>query len=112
MGNRILIKKDSFTKSASTVKFTFLEAGINQSGFLVFFKGNYYAYRNKCQHLSVELDWDNNEFFDEVEKYIVCSTHGALYDPSSGRCIMGPCEGKNLEILKIKVLDDKIIITI
>ena len=112
MANQIFIKKDSFTKDPSTVKFTFSECGENQSGFVVLFNTKYYAYRNKCQHLAVELDWENNEFFDEEEKFIVCATHGAIYEPSSGKCLMGPCVGKKLEILNLKVLKDKLIVTL
>jgi len=112
MANQIFVKKDSFTKDPSTVKFTFSECGENQSGFVVLFNTKYYAYRNKCQHLAVELDWDNNEFFDEEEKFIVCATHGAIYEPSSGKCLMGPGVGKKLEILNLKVLKDKLIVTL
>jgi nitrite reductase/ring-hydroxylating ferredoxin subunit len=112
MDNQIFIQKDSFTKDPSTVKFTFLEGGENQAGFIVYFNAKYYAYRNKCQHLAVELDWDNNNFFEEEERFIVCATHGAIYEPSSGKCLMGPCKGKNLEILNLRVLEDKLIVTI
>ncbi|MAS00416.1 MAG: Rieske (2Fe-2S) protein [Nitrosomonadales bacterium] len=112
MGKQIYIKKDSFNKDPSTVKFSFLENGQDQAGFIVFFKNKYYAYKNKCQHLEVELDWDNNEFFEDEDKFIVCATHGALYEPSTGKCIFGPCQGKYLEILNLKVLPDQLIITI
>tara|TARA_B100000795_G_scaffold246680_1_gene212529 strand:- start:171 stop:509 length:339 start_codon:yes stop_codon:yes gene_type:complete len=112
MVKQIFIKKDSFSKDPSTVKFTFLEYGEKQSGFVVFFDAKYYAYRNKCQHLAVELDWDNNEFFEEEEKFIVCATHGAIYEPSSGNCIMGPCAGKKLETIDLEILQDKLIIII
>jgi len=112
MDNQIFIRKDSFTKDPSTVKFTFSEGGENQSGFIVFVGAKYYAYKNKCQHLSVELDWDNNNFFEEEGRFIVCATHGAIYDPSSGKCLMGPCVGKKLETLNLKVLEDKLIVTI
>ena len=112
MDNQIFIQKDSFTKDPSTVKFVFLENGKNQSGFIVYFDAKYYAYRNKCQHFAVELDWDNNKFFEEEDEFIVCATHGAIYEPSSGKCLMGPCAGKNLEILNLKVLEDKLIVTI
>ena len=112
MVKQIFIKKDSFSKDPSTVKFTFLEYGEKQSGFVVFFDAKYYAYRNKCQHLAVELDWDNNEFFEEEEKFIVCATQGAIYEPSSGNCIMGPCAGKKLETIDLEILQDKLIIII
>jgi nitrite reductase/ring-hydroxylating ferredoxin subunit len=112
MADQIFIQKNSFTKDPSTVKFNFIEGGGNQSGFIIFFDGQYYAYKNKCQHLAVELDWNNNDFFEEEEEFIVCSTHGAIYEPSSGKCLAGPCAGKNLEILNLKILKDKLIVTI
>lgn len=112
MDNKVVIRKEDFDKDPSTVKFKFLEEGKEHSGFIVLFQQKYYAYKNKCQHLAVELDWDNNEFFEEEEKFIVCATHGALYDPQTGKCLMGPCLGKNLEILSIKIKADELIITI
>ncbi len=112
MGKPISIKKNRFKKDPSSVKFTFLENGIDHAGFIILFKNKYYAYKNKCQHLAVELDWDNNEFFEEEEKFIVCTTHGALYEPSTGKCFMGPCLGKNLEVLEVKHGVDEVIITI
>ena len=112
MADQIFIKKSRFTRDPSTVKFLFLESGQEQSGFAVLFAGKYYAYKNKCKHLAVELDWDNNEFFEEEDRFIVCATHGALYEPSTGKCLMGPCSGKSLEALKIKIDQEKLIITI
>jgi nitrite reductase/ring-hydroxylating ferredoxin subunit len=74
-----------------------------ESILLIFFKKKYYAYKNQCQHLPVELDWDNEEFFDDKKEYIVCATHGALYEPETGLCINGPCAGKKLQPIEIEV---------
>tara|TARA_B100000767_G_scaffold264728_1_gene279981 strand:+ start:761 stop:1099 length:339 start_codon:yes stop_codon:yes gene_type:complete len=111
MDNRVVIKKEDFIRDPSTVKFKFLEGGKEYPGFIALFDKKYYAYKNKCQHLPVEIDWDNNEFFEEEEKFIVCATHGALYDPTTGKCLMGPCVGKSLEILSIQIKADELIIT-
>jgi len=40
-----------------------------------------------------ELDWQPGEFFDIAGVYLVCSTHGAIFEPNSGLCVAGPCRG-------------------
>ena len=41
-------------------------------------------------HLSVELDWQDNNFLDDERKFIICATHGAIYNPTNGYCVSGP----------------------
>lgn len=55
-----------------------------------------YAWLNRCAHVPVELDGVPGQFLDETGRVIVCATHGAVYDPASGRCLRGPCRGKRL----------------
>ena len=50
---------------------------------------------------SVELDWVEGEFFDADGQYLVCATHGARYDPVSGRCAGGPCARRGLRRLGV-----------
>ena len=49
------------------------------------------AYLNRCLHVQAELDWQPGEFLDHDRRFIVCSLHGATYEPASGRCVGGPC---------------------
>jgi hypothetical protein len=42
----------------------------------------------------MELDWQAGEFFDFDREFLICATHGALYEPSSGACAGGPCAGR------------------
>ena len=79
MDKKIKIAVESFKKDPSSVKFNFLTNGEKMTGFALLFDGSYYVYKNQCQHLPVELDWEENEFFDEDNKFIVCATHGANY---------------------------------
>jgi len=62
--------------------------------------------------MEVGLDWQPNDFFDEDKKFIICSTHGALYSPKSGLCVAGPCKGQNLIKLSISERIDDIVIFI
>jgi nitrite reductase/ring-hydroxylating ferredoxin subunit len=29
-------------------------------------------------------------FFDDSRRYLICATHGAMYEPRSGHCVAGP----------------------
>ena len=59
--------------------------------FALRFEGQVVAYLNRCAHVPTEMDWQEGEFLDADKQYIMCSIHGAVYDPLSGRCVMGPC---------------------
>ena len=65
--------------------------------FAVRYQGRLYAYHNRCAHRSVELDWNEGDFFAPDRAHLVCATHGALYRPDTGRCAGGPCRGGRLE---------------
>jgi nitrite reductase/ring-hydroxylating ferredoxin subunit len=56
----------------------------------------------------VELDWQEGDFFDLTGHYIICATHGAHYEPTSGMCVMGPCKGKTLQPLHVVERDGSI----
>ncbi|MEP7282955.1 MAG: Rieske 2Fe-2S domain-containing protein, partial [Rubrivivax sp.] len=49
------------------------------------------AYLNRCVHVPTEMDWQEGEFLDMDRRWIVCSIHGAHYEPDTGRCAAGPC---------------------
>ena len=49
------------------------------------------GYINRCAHVPVEMDWQPGEFLDSDKRFIICSVHGASYEPAQGRCVGGPC---------------------
>ena len=59
--------------------------------FVLRFDGRVVAYLNRCAHVPTEMDWQPGEFLDMDKAWILCSIHGAAYDPLNGRCIAGPC---------------------
>jgi nitrite reductase/ring-hydroxylating ferredoxin subunit len=73
--------------------------------FAVRHAGRVVAYQNRCAHKLVELDWQEGEFFDAEQHYLVCATHGALYDPASGVCVDGPCRGAALTAVPVREAD-------
>ena len=80
-------------------------------GFVVNFAGRYYAYANYCAHAGTPLDWWPNEFFDGEKRFLTCGTHGALYEPSTGKCVGGPCAGRQLMPLALELVNGRIVVT-
>jgi nitrite reductase/ring-hydroxylating ferredoxin subunit len=64
------------------------------TGFAVRHRGTVVGYLNQCAHVAMELDWQPGMFFDSDGDVLMCATHGALYEPASGRCTGGPCAGR------------------
>jgi nitrite reductase/ring-hydroxylating ferredoxin subunit len=59
--------------------------------FALRFEGRVVAYINRCAHVPTEMDWQSGEFLDIDRRWILCSIHGAAYEPADGRCVGGPC---------------------
>lgn len=93
---------DRLTDGGRGVRFTVRHRGALVSAFAIRYQGRVHAYLNRCAHKLTELDWEPGEFFDAERRYLVCATHGALYEPDSGRCVAGPCRGAMLERLPVR----------
>jgi len=87
------------------LRFEVARGGQPAPAFAIRFRGRVNAFVNRCGHLPVELDWEQGRFFDHSGLYLICATHGALYDPETGRCLGGRCNGKGLEAVEV-VEDD------
>jgi nitrite reductase/ring-hydroxylating ferredoxin subunit len=90
------------------IRFPLRAFGAEATGFVVRYEGKAYAYLNRCAHVPVELDWFKGEFFESEKRYLMCSTHGAIYAPESGACTGGPCRGGKLRPIALRELDGKI----
>jgi nitrite reductase/ring-hydroxylating ferredoxin subunit len=69
--------------------------------FALRFDGRVVAYMNRCAHVPTQMDWQPGEFLDSERRYIVCSMHGAVYEPRTGQCIEGPCRGERLMAIDV-----------
>ena len=69
--------------------------------FALRFEGRVVAYMNRCAHVPTEMDWQPGEFLDTERRFIVCTMHGAVYEPTTGHCIAGPCAGARLMALDV-----------
>ncbi len=77
-------------------------------GFALRFDGQVVAYLNRCLHVPTEMDWQPGEFLDSSKEFIMCSIHGAAYEPLGGRCIGGPCGRGTLTVLKVEERDGQV----
>ena len=71
--------------------FDLLQYGQPVRAFALRVDGRVVAYLNRCVHVPAEMDWRPGEFLDSDKRFILCSTHGAAYEPQDGRCVAGPC---------------------
>lgn len=62
-----------------------------------------YAYVNSCPHLGTPLDFLPDRFLDRDGRHLLCSTHGARFRIADGFCIEGPCAGKSLERIALRI---------
>jgi nitrite reductase/ring-hydroxylating ferredoxin subunit len=68
------------------------------------------AYRNVCPHMGIELDWDARRLLTHNGRFLQCTGHGALFNPSTGVCVRGPCAGESLIPLPVRIADGMVIL--
>lgn len=97
-----LCASEALKERAEAVVFDVLEFGRSAQAFALRHEGRAVAYVNRCAHVPAEMDWQPGQFWDLERRFIICSVHGALYDPPTGRCVAGPCVGARLHAIELK----------
>lgn len=90
------------------VRFALADGDDAATAFVIRFDGTPRAYRNRCAHRSIELDWLPGRFFDDAGLYLICAMHGAAYRADTGLCVAGPCVGAALESLRCEERDGRV----
>jgi nitrite reductase/ring-hydroxylating ferredoxin subunit len=99
---------DSLAEGGKGIRFPVTAGGEDTTGFVVRYDGVVRGFLNRCAHVPIELDWNEGDFFDISGLYIMCSTHGAIYLPESGRCAGGPCRGGRLRPINVVEQDGQV----
>ena len=102
---RLICPSGALEDSGRGVRFEVEFRGARAPAFLVRQAGRVHGYLNRCGHVAMQLDWREGNFFDLEGRDLICSTHGAVYDAASGRCLGGPCNGTPLVKLRIAERD-------
>jgi nitrite reductase/ring-hydroxylating ferredoxin subunit len=97
-----LCNSGDLKNSGLAVSFDVTYGGQACRAFVVRHEGVAHAYLNRCAHVAMEMDWQPDRFFDDTGRWLLCSTHGAVYEPSTGACRGGPCRGG---LVKIEVVE-------
>ena len=87
--------------------------GFELAGYRVFavrHRGEIHVYLNWCPHQGTPLDWNPHAFFDPGGHYLQCSTHGALFEANTGKCVAGPCIGQNLRTVAHQIREGEVLI--
>ena len=97
-----------------SVTFIFeVQSGIgarSQEGFILAHRGTLLAFVNECPHWAVELDLGDGHFYDPELDRIYCKNHGALFVLPNGECETGPCLGRSLTRLDLRVEGNDVVV--
>ena len=98
MEERLLCDSAELVDGGAAVPFDVVFAGQACRAFAIRYRGQVHAYLNRCAHVAMEMDWLPDRFFDDSGRWLLCSTHGAVYQPDTGACAGGPCRGGLVKI--------------
>ena len=93
-----LCPSSNLVDGGRAVGFELLYAGQSSRAFAIRYQGQVHAYLNRCSHVPMEMDYQENRFFDDSGRWLMCATHGATYAPDTGTCVGGPCRGGLVKI--------------
>lgn len=95
-GEKLRILAAGDLAEGESKKFVLQSGNERQECFVVRWHGELQSYVNRCRHVSMTLDWVENQFLTNDGELILCPSHGALFQPDTGECIGGPAYGKSL----------------
>ena len=70
--------------------------------------GQVCGFVNRCPHVGNPLNWWRDRFLNREGDLILCNFHGALFRIDDGICVSGPCHGKALEPVTLRIKDSLI----
>jgi nitrite reductase/ring-hydroxylating ferredoxin subunit len=68
------------------------------------------GYVNRCPHAGHPLDLLPGRFLSADGLLIVCGSHGALFEKSTGLCVGGPCVGRSLTPVPLEIRNGCVLI--
>lgn len=104
----LLCASEALVERGDAVVFEVQQWRRKVGAFVMRFEGRVVAYLNQCAHVPTEMDWQEGKFLDRDRELIICSIHGATYDPLNGRCVGGPCTGGRLTPLRVEERDAQV----
>jgi nitrite reductase/ring-hydroxylating ferredoxin subunit len=72
-------------------------------GLVVRVRSEVRGYVNHCPHVGHPLNLRPHTFLTPDASLILCSSHGALFEKLTGYCVAGPCMGRSLRPVPLKI---------
>jgi nitrite reductase/ring-hydroxylating ferredoxin subunit len=69
------------------------------------------AYVNRCPHAGHPLNLRPHDFLTPDRTLLLCNSHGALFEISTGFCVAGPCSGARLPSVPIEIRDGYVLLS-
>ncbi len=79
-------------------------------GFVVSSAAGPRAFVNWCPHAGHRLEPEPHRFLTSDGALILCASHGALFERDEGLCIAGPCAGKRLVAVPVRIEGDYVLL--
>lgn len=79
-------------------------------GFVVRRGNDVFGYLNRCPHAGHPLNWTTTDFLTQDKSLVMCRSHGACFDIATGMCVVGPCVGRELRSIAVKVEHDYVML--
>jgi nitrite reductase/ring-hydroxylating ferredoxin subunit len=100
--SRVICRLAELTPHAAR-PFTIGSGDFPVRGFVVRAGADVHGYINRCPHAGHPLDLIPGRFLTRDGLLILCASHGALFEKSTGLCVAGPCPGRSLTGVPLEV---------
>lgn len=97
---RKLVGKVGELTPGMTKKFTLSNGKYSVEAIFLNYQGSLHAYLNRCPHIGIPLDWVDNQFFTLDGRYLMCTNHGATFEPATRERI---CVGTALQSIPLEI---------
>ncbi|MDB5677924.1 Rieske 2Fe-2S domain-containing protein [Sphingomonas bacterium] len=78
-------------------------------GFVVRMPAGIRGFVDRCPHLGALLALELDRYLTNDGRFVICGWHGALFEPDTGLCVAGPCDGSSLIPWPVHVADGQIV---
>jgi nitrite reductase/ring-hydroxylating ferredoxin subunit len=67
--------------------------------------GHLHGYLDACPHYAggTPMAWKTDAYLNGAGTHLACHSHGALFDPTTGICVLGPCLGQGLTRVELHI---------
>ena len=79
------------------------------AGFVVRAGGEVRGYEDHCPHAGMPLALIPHRYLTREGDLILCASHGALFRPTDGVCVGGPCAGRSLTPWPVRIEGGEIV---